>query len=262
MERKVVLVTGSTRGIGRAIACSLLKDGYHVIINGVSKPEIPESMLSEIKSIESNTDASHEYIQVDISQSRQRKVLLEKIINDIGRIDLLINNSGVAPKNREDILDIDANDFRRVMAVNLEGPFFLTRDIARYMLELVEKGEILDFKPQIINIASISSYTASPSRAAYCLSKAGVSMMTALFAARLKNKIPVFEIRPGIIETDMTKPVIDKYRKMIDAGLIPFNRIGKPEDIANAVIAITRGHFSYSTGNVFNIDGGFHLRRL
>nr|MDO8109734.1 SDR family oxidoreductase [Candidatus Sigynarchaeota archaeon] len=172
------------------------------------------------------------------------------------------NNAAMAPRERKDILDVEVEDYREVTRVNLEGPFFLTQAIARLMLKCKESGSFPAFNPCIINISSVSAYAASVNRAAYCISKAGISMNTTLFATRLAGAIPVHEIRPGIIETDMTKPVLEKYQAMIDDGLLPVKRIGQPEDVAEAVVAIVKNHFPYSTGNVFDVDGGFHLRRL
>jgi NAD(P)-dependent dehydrogenase (short-subunit alcohol dehydrogenase family) len=201
------------------------------------------------------------YIKADLSRREDRDLILVKLKEEFDRIDVLVNNAGIAPDVRKDILEASEDSFDRVIAVNLKGPYFLTQMIARWMIELKQKGRVLD--PKIINIASISSYTASAYRGEYCISKAGLSMMTKLYADRLSEYgINVYEIRPGIILTAMTAPVKPKYDKLISEGLIPIKRWGKPEDVAKAVAAIAKGYFPYSTGEVFNVDGGFHLRRL
>jgi NAD(P)-dependent dehydrogenase (short-subunit alcohol dehydrogenase family) len=174
---------------------------------------------------------------------------------------LLVNNAGVAPRQRADILETTEASYDEVMAVNLKGPFFLTQRVARVMLDLLKAGAIEH--PKIINIGSMSAYTSSVNRAEYCLSKAGLGMMTALFADRLSEYgLNVYELRPGIIETDMTSVVQAKYDRLIADGLTPIRRRGQPDDVARAVVAIAQDQFPFSTGEVINIDGGFHLRRL
>ena len=259
-QKRVALVTGSTRGIGLSIAIKLLKEGFFVFINGTSNEKLPLK-TEEVLQKASDTTQFH-YIKANIASSEERKKIIQQIKDVAGRIDLLVNNAGIAPRKRTDILDLQPEDYNRLLQINLEGPFFLTQEISKYMLELLRSAFIEDFHPMIINISSISAYTASINRSEYCISKAGLSMMTQLFASRLGDNILVYEIRPGIIETDMTSGVLKKYEKLIDEGLLPIKRIGKPDDIAHAVSAIVNHHFPYSTGNVFDIDGGFHLRRL
>jgi len=179
----------------------------------------------------------------------------------MGRIDLLVNNAGVSPKVRMDILEVTEESYDRVMTINLKGPFFLTQLVANWMIELKKFRNELE--PKIVNISSISAYTSSTSRGEYCISKAGVSMMTKLYADRLSEYgVNVYEIRPGIIFTPMTEPVKEKYDKLISEGITPIKRWGTPEDVAKAVVAIAKGYFPFSTGEVFNVDGGFHIRRL
>jgi NAD(P)-dependent dehydrogenase (short-subunit alcohol dehydrogenase family) len=204
----------------------------------------------------------HDYISADLSKPADREAILAEIRSRYGRLDALVNNAGVAPLQRRDILDTSEESFDRVMSINLKGPFFLTQIVARYMIELAGK-EIIS-RPKIVNMSSNSAYTSSTSRPEYCLSKAGVSMMTKLYADRLAEYgINVYEIRPGIIRTPMTETVQGKYDKLINEdGLLPIRRWGEPKDIALAVKAILGGAFDYSTGEVFNIDGGFHLQRL
>ncbi len=262
METKVALVTGSSRGIGFAIATRLLAEGYSVIFNGVSAPDLPADKRDAIQNIQKGSGGSFWYVQADVSAAGGRKVLLDFIEHEAERIDVLVNNAGMAPRERKDILDVTPEEYREVVGVNLDGPFFLTQAVARLMLKLVDAGKIPAYSPCIVNISSVSAYAASTNRAAYCISKAGVSMMTALYATRLAGRVPVHEIRPGIIETDMTGGVIEKYKQRVADGLLPIERIGKAEDVAEAVVAVVSGRFPYSTGNVLDVDGGYHLRRL
>ena len=248
---KVACVTGAASGIGFAIAKELADIGYKVVI-----ADVQEADLLQLKG------KGHRFVRADISSDSDRQALLEEIMRHCGRLDLLVNNAGVAPKERRDILETIEQSYDRVMAINLKGPFFLTQLLANYMIQLIERGKVE--RPKIVNISSISAYTSSTSRAEYCLSKAGVSMMTKLFADRLaEHGINVYEIRPGIIKTPMTEAVAEKYDKMInEEGLLPIKRWGYPEDVAAAVKAIVSGGFEYSTGQVFDVDGGFHIRRL
>nr|MDO8087126.1 3-ketoacyl-ACP reductase [Candidatus Sigynarchaeum springense] len=262
MEKKVALVTGSSRGIGFAIAKRLIAEGYSVVFNGVSAPDLPADKRDAIKAIQKGNAGSFWYVQADVSASGGRIKLLDFIEREAKRIDVLVNNAGMAPRERKDILEVTPEEYHDVIGTNLDGPFFLTQAVAKLMLEIVEGGKHPDYSPCIVNISSVSAYAVSTNRPAYCISKAGVSMMTALYAARLAGVVPVHEIRPGIIETDMIGGVIEKYKAMIDDGLLPIKRIGKAEDIAEAVAAIVSGRFPYSTGNVLDVDGGFHLRRL
>ena len=244
---KTAVVTGSTRGIGRGIADALRNNGYRVIYSGTSGA-CPESL------------AGFDYIGCNIADSAARKNLIDQAIALTGRLDLLVNNAGVAPLERRNVLEMTEESFDRVMGINLKGSFFLTQYAANRMIEL--KETVPDLDPRIVNISSISAYTASVSRGEYCMSKAAVSMGTELFADALAEYgIPVFEVRPGIIETDMTEAVHEKYDNLIAGGLLPIKRFGKPEDVANMVLAAASGLLDYTTGQVLNADGGFHLRR-
>jgi 3-oxoacyl-[acyl-carrier protein] reductase len=186
---------------------------------------------------------------------------VEGTLERFGRIDLLVNNAGIAPRQRVDILEVGEASYDEVMAVNLKGPFFLTHRVAKAMIGLIEAGTVE--RPKIVNVGSLSAYTSSPSRGEYCLSKAGVAMMTALYADRLAGYgIQVYEVRPGIIATDMTRVVGKKYDDLIAQGLTPIRRWGQPDDVARAVVAIAEEYLPFSTGEVINVDGGFHLRRL
>ena len=250
-EKKTVLVTGSTAGIGKAIALRLAGLGCHVLINGRRELSAVMPLISEIKSLLGECT----YIQGDISNNETRERIIETA-GSLGRLDILVNNAGISTRRRKDILSLGEQDIKDVFQVNLIGPMLLTSAL----VPLMKAGEGRSY---IINIASISSYTVSTNRADYCISKAGLSMMTGLFAARLASEnIGVFEIRPGIISTDMTSPVKEKYDKLISEGLLPMPRWGQPQDVAKAVEAIVLGYFPYSTGEVINVDGGFHIRRL
>ena len=200
-------------------------------------------------------------VKADIARAGDRGGLVDRALETFGRIDLLVNNAGAAPRKRTDVLDMTEESFDEVLAVNLRGPFFLTQRVAGEMIRLVESGTVKD--PMIVNISSVSAYASSTNRAEYCIAKAGLSMMTRLYADRLaESGINVYEIRPGIIETDMTSAVKDKYDDLIAGGLTPIRRWGQPEDVARAVVAIAEGSFPFSTGETFNVDGGFHIRRL
>jgi len=200
-------------------------------------------------------------VQADLAVGEQRRRLVREALEVNGRIDLLVNNAGMAPRQRTDLLEMSEASYEEVMAANLKGPFFLTQQVARHMLAQVkERGAPA---PVIVNIGSISAYTSSTNRGEYCLSKAGMGMLTALFADRLAaDGILVYEVRPGIIATDMTSAVRAKYDRLIEEGLLPLKRWGQPEDVARAVVLLAEGGLSYSTGEVINVDGGFHLRRL
>ncbi len=254
---EVALVTGSRRGIGLGIALALGQGGFNIVLNGTSPRSTAEKAIQKVRS----TGRIVEYIQADISVGAEREKLTKRIAEAFGRLDILVNNAGVAPEVRRDILEATEESFDRLIKVNLKGPYFLTQRVANWMIEQ-KKGD-KHRSPKIINISSLSAYTASTSRGEYCVSKAGLSMMTALFAIRLAEYgIGVFEIRPGIIDTDMTAPVREKYDRLISEGLTPISRWGNPEEIGRAVLAIARDSFPFSTGEIINVDGGFHLRAL
>jgi len=256
-NRRVALVTGASRGIGRAIAGALAGDGWTVAINYRADAEAAAGALAEVQA----AGGQGVTIQADIADAVARGQLVEEMLSRCGRIDLLVNNAGMAPRQRVDMLEATEVSYDEVMAVNLKGPFFLTQRVARAMIALLAAGAIQ--RPKIVNIGSLSAYTSSTNRAEYCLSKAGIAMMTRLYADRLAEYgINVYEIRPGIIETDMTRTVREKYDSLIAAGLTPLHRWGRPEDVALAVAAIAADRLPFSTGEVINVDGGFHLRRL
>jgi 3-oxoacyl-[acyl-carrier protein] reductase len=254
---KTAIVTGGSRGIGYGIADKLAKEGYRLAIFGTSPFERVQENIDYLKGYGQDVL----YVQGSLGSREDRDILVDKVLSEYGRIDVLVNNAGVAPRVRMDILETTEESFDFVVDTNLKGTFFLTQRVANEMIKEIQEGN--DYKPIIINIASISSYTSSPSRGEYCISKSGISMVTQLFAHRLAEYgINVYEIRPGIIETDMTSTVKGKYDELIEGGLTPIKRWGYPEDIAKAVWAFCSGLLPYSTGEVINVDGGFHLRRL
>ena len=259
-NRSVSLVTGAGRGIGRGIAVELAKLGHAVVINYAGNAGAAEECLRLVR--EAGGDGITARADVSVSADRER--LVQEALDAYGRIDLLVNNAGVAPSVRADLLEASEESFDRLINVNLKGPYFLTQLVARRMIEQVRRGELSAFGlPRIVTVTSISAYAASVNRGDYCVAKAGLAMMTALYAARLAEYgVNVYEVRPGVIATDMTEGVKEKYDRMIDQGAWPIRRWGQPEDVGRAVAAIARGDFPYSTGEAINIDGGFHLRTL
>ena len=242
---KTAIVTGGRKGIGRAVADALQKEGYRVLLTGRTEGTPPDGM---------------EYLACDNRDVEAIRRTVGRAEEILGRIELLVNNAGVAPKQRLDLLETTEESFDFVLDTNLKGTFFFTQAVANHMLR--HKGED-DYAPRIINISSVSAYAASLNRGEYCISKAGIHMVTDLFALRLAEAgIPVFEVRPGIIETDMTAGVQESYRARIAGGLTPIRRMGRPEDVAKAVLAAAGGRMDFTTGQVLNADGGFHLRQL
>jgi 3-oxoacyl-[acyl-carrier protein] reductase len=256
-NKKVAIITGSGRGIGRGISIELARAGWTIVINDIGSREAPEETLAMVRAAGSDGLI----ILADITSAADRERILEVTLQAYGHINLLVNNAGIAPRQRLDILEIGEQSLNEVLAVNLIGPFFLTQLIAKTMIDLIDRKIVEN--PKIINIGSISAYTSSTSRAEYCISKAGVAMSTALYADRLADEgINVYEIRPGIIETPMTVVVKDKYDHLIAEGLTPIKRWGQPEDIGKAIVAIAEGYLPFSTGQVIDVDGGFHIQRL
>ena len=263
---RVALITGASRGIGRGIAMELAKAGWNLVINYAGNAAAAGQTADECNS--AAAAGKHliraETCQADISRAGDRARLVEFTREKFGRLDLLVNNAGVAPDVRADILEATEASFDRLVSINVKGPYFLTQLVANWMIEQKNNGSAKNaFRPKIVTISSISSYTASTNRGDYCVAKAALSMLTPLYAARLADHgINVYEIRPGVIATDMTGPVREKYDKLIGEGLTPIKRWGQPEDIGKAVVAIASDLFPFSTGEVINVDGGFHLRRL
>ena len=262
-SKKVLLVTGSSHGIGKAIVLELAKLDYSVVINGAATKNLSDEYKYELKNIY-NEEINNRvlYVQADISKKQDREYLINKIEEKFKRIDVLVNNAGVAPVIRKDILETSEESYDRVMSINLKGPYFLTQAISKWMIRLREQFKDA-YQPYIINISSISRFTASINRGEYCLSKSALNMVTKLFGVRLAEYgIPVYEISPGIIDTPMTEKVHANYERLINEGLTPIRRWGKPIDIAKPVVAIVSGLLPFSTGLVLDIDGGFHLQRL
>jgi 3-oxoacyl-[acyl-carrier protein] reductase len=255
--KPVSLVTGASRGIGRAIALELARLGHMVIVNYRARHEAADAVVHEIK----REGGQAESVQADVAKAEDRRELVERAMAYGGRIDVLVNNAGITSPGRHDLLDLSEESWDQVLATNLKGPFFLAQLAARRMIEFVRAGTVPAGK--IINISSISAYAVSTDRADYCIAKAGMGAMTWLLADRLAmERIQVFEICPGIIATEMTTPVREKYDTQLAEGLAPLRRWGQPEDVARAVAAIVSDAFPYSTGERINVDGGFHIRRL
>lgn len=251
---KIAIVTGSERGIGRATAKLLSENGFTVVSASVANEgdELVTSLLEELRV----SAPESMYGKTDISKDEDRKNLVKTVVEKFGKIDVLVNNAGVAPTERKDILEMSEQSMDRLLGINLKGTFFLTQAVANAM---VSGG----FGSAIINITSMSVYTSSTNRGEYCISKAGLAMVTTLFADRLaKTPVRVYEVRPGIIETPMTAGVKGKYEALIDGGLLPISRMGQPEDVAKAVLMLASGYLGYSTGEIINVDGGFHIQRL
>jgi len=261
-ERPCALVTGASRGIGRAIAVALALDGYDIAGNATTyDPGDPGTGLAETQARCKEVGAEFVPVPGDISDQNTHAGILSTALDRFGRIDLLVNNAGVGPLERLDYLETTPESFDRVMGVNLRGPFFLTQLVARHMVDQI--GEARTTRPAIVFITSISADTSSPSRAEYGVSKAGMSQLSRICAHRLApHGINVYEVRPGVIRTDMTTPVQGKYDALIAEGLVPQGRWGEPDDVGRAVAALARGDFSYSTGGIFEVSGGMDIKRL
>jgi NAD(P)-dependent dehydrogenase (short-subunit alcohol dehydrogenase family) len=263
---RVALITGASRGIGRGIAVELARAGWDLVVNYAGNHAAAEqaAALCRAAAKEAGLTVRMEVCQADISAAADREKLIAFTQAKFGRLDLLVNNAGVAPAVRADLLEATEESFDRLLAVNVKGPYFLTQLAARWMIEQRATGILpAGATAKIITISSVSAYAASTNRGDYCVSKAALSMLTPLFAARLaEHGINVYEIRPGIIATDMTRAVKEKYDALIAGGLTPLQRWGTPEDVGRAVAAIAQDALPFSTGEVINVDGGFHLRRL
>jgi 3-oxoacyl-[acyl-carrier protein] reductase len=247
------LVTGASRGIGRGIALALAHAGLDVVVNFASNEAAAAEVVAEIE----KTGARAAAVRADVASAADRARLVEEAYAAFGEIELLVNNAGVAPSVRADLLEAGEESFDRLIGINLKGPYFLTQAVANRMIAAGTRG-------RIVTISSMSAYTASVNRGDYCVTKAGLSMLTKLYAARLaEHGINVYEVRPGIIATDMTGTVREKYDRLIlDEGVTPIRRWGTPDDVGRAVVAIATDLLPFSTGQVIDVDGGFHLRTL
>ena len=255
--KKIALITGGSRGIGLGIATHLANHSFDIAINGVREESHVAHVIKSLQDI----GADVIYCQGDVSSTADRKKIIQKTKNHFGRLNVLVNNAGIAPKERRDVLETSEESFDEVLSINIRGNFFLTQQVANWMIE--QKKTDQEFSGCIINISSISATVASVNRGEYCISKAGLSMATQLFAVRLGEfDIPVYEVRPGIISTDMTAGVKAKYDKLIEAGLTVQKRWGLPDDVGKVVATLATGNFPYSTGQVIMVDGGLTIPRL
>lgn len=255
--KRVALITGGSRGIGFGIAKELAKTGFDLAINGVRPVDDVQDAMSELKQLGNEVI----YCRGNIAVTGDRENVIREVQDHFGKLHVLVNNAGIAPKERRDILDATEESFDDVVFTNLKGPYFLTQKAANWMIAQSKSDK--DFNGCIINISSMSSTVVSVNRGEYCISKAGISMATQLFAVRLGEfNIPVFEVRPGIIETDMTAGVKEKYDKLISEGLCVQQRWGLPEDVGKVVASLAEGNFMYSTGQVIMVDGGLTIPRL
>ena len=255
--KRVALITGGTRGIGLGIAQCLAREGLDLAVCGMREEAAAAESLATLRGL----GADVLYVQADVGDPQARQRLVAGVQRHFGRLHVLVNNAGVAPKVRADVLEASEESFVEVVRTNLQGPYFLTQAAARWMI--AQKQADAAFRGCIVNISSISATVASVSRGDYCVSKAGVSMATQLWAARLGEfDLPVYEVRPGVIRTDMTGGVVAKYDKLLAEGLAPQARWGQPEDVGKAVAALVRGDFPYSTGAVIMVDGGLTVPRL
>jgi NAD(P)-dependent dehydrogenase (short-subunit alcohol dehydrogenase family) len=249
----VALVTGASRGIGRGIAVELARAGYALAINYAANEDAARTTQQEIGPV------SSVLCRGDVGSAADRARIIDEVLSAFGRIDVLVNNAGITSVGRRDVLEATEESWRQVMAVNLEGPFFLTQRVAQEMLRLLPHLH----QPAIVNVSSLSTYAVSVNRGDYCVSKAGLAMVTQLFALRLaEHGIRVYEVRPGVIDTDMTAGAKERYTALIAEGLSPIRRWGTALDVGKAVAALVTGALPFSTGEVINVDGGFHLRRF
>lgn len=256
-DKQVALVTGGARGIGLGIARCLAGAGYDLAVVGVRAEAEAVLALETLRA----TGARVLYVQADVGDPDARARILPAVRESFGALHVLVNNAGVAPAVRADLLEATEESFERLIRINLRGPYFLTQAAARWMIE--QSRACADYRACVINVSSVSATVASTNRGDYCISKAGIAMATRLWAARLGEfGIPVYEIRPGIVQTDMTAGVKAKYDKLLAEGLLVQARWGQPEDVGRVAVSLARGDFAYSTGQVIMVDGGLTLPRL
>jgi NAD(P)-dependent dehydrogenase (short-subunit alcohol dehydrogenase family) len=256
----LALITGASRGIGRGIALELARVGQHDLVINYAGNVAAAGECRALCEDACGGKRRIETIQADISLPADRERMLDFVSREFGRLDLLVNNAGVAPNVRADLLEAGEESFDRLMSINLKGPYFLTQKAAKL---IAASAPLEGTARAVVNVTSISAYTVSTNRGDYCVAKAGLAMMTKLYAVRLAEYgIGVFEIQPGVISTDMTQGVKEKYDRLFAEGLAPMSRWGEPSDIGKAVVAVATGLFPYSTGQVFNVDGGFHIHTI
>jgi len=262
MTRPVVLITGSSRGLGRGVALTLAPEGYDLVIHYASNKAAADETLAACRALAKDPSQRFIALPAQLSSADDRAALVGETIKQLGRLDALVNNAGIAPRERADLPDAKEEIFDEVLSVNLKGPYFLSQLAARYWLSHPGQSALAGGY-KLIFVTSISADTASVNRGEYCISKAGLAMAVQLWATRLASDgVQVLELRPGIMATDMTAGVKEKYDALIATGLVPQMRWGTPEDVGRACAAILEGAFPFSTGDVIHIDGGFHLRRL
>ena len=254
---KIAFITGGTRGIGFGIAMALGKAGFDLALNGMRNEGEVADALEEVRKLGVNVA----YFQGNIAVREDRQAMLDKILSHFGAVNVLVNNAGIAPRERADILHAKEEIWDEVMEINLKGPYFLTQLFASYFVEMKLKNPLFD--ATIINVSSISAFVASVNRGEYCISKAGIAMATKLWATRLgEYDIPVFEIQPGIIKTDMTAGVVEKYDKLFEEGISLQRRWGLPDDVGKVAAMLAQGNMPYATGQAIKVDGGLHIQRL
>jgi NAD(P)-dependent dehydrogenase (short-subunit alcohol dehydrogenase family) len=256
----LALITGASRGIGRGIALELAREGRHDLVINYAGNEAAARECKALCDEATGGKRRVEIVRADVSLPADRERMLDFVFREFGRLDLLVNNAGVAPSVRADLLEASEESFDRLIGINLKGPYFLTQKAAKLIIDTTPADGIAR---AIVNVSSISAYTVSTNRGEYCVAKAGIAMMTKLYAVRLaEHGIGVYEIQPGVIATDMTGAVKEKYDRLFADGLTPIGRWGEPSDIGKAVVAVAIGLFPYSTGQVFNVDGGFHIQTI
>lgn len=254
---KIAFITGGTRGIGFGIAMALGKAGFDLALNGMRNEGEVTDALEELRNIGVNVA----YFQGNVAVKEDRQAMVDKILSHFGSVNVLVNNAGIAPRERADILHAKEEIWDEVMEINLKGPYFLTQLFASYFVEMKLKNPLFD--ATIINVSSISAFVASVNRGEYCISKAGIAMATKLWATRLgEYDIPVFEIQPGIIKTDMTAGVVEKYDKLFQEGISLQRRWGLPDDVGKVAAMLAQGNLPYATGQVIKVDGGLNIQRL
>jgi NAD(P)-dependent dehydrogenase (short-subunit alcohol dehydrogenase family) len=254
---KIAFITGGTRGIGFGIAVALGKAGFDLALNGMRNEGEVADALEEVRKLGVNVA----YFQGNVADKEDRQAMFDKILSHFGAVNLLVNNAGIAPRERADILNAKEEIWDEVMEINLKGPYFLTQLFASYFVEMKVKNPLFD--ATIINVSSISAFVASVNRGEYCISKAGIAMATKLWATRLgEYDIPVYEIQPGIIKTDMTAGVVEKYDKLFQEGISLQRRWGLPDDVGKVAAMLAQGNLPYATGQVIKVDGGLNIQRL